>query len=68
MSDTCRGCIFYKVRDREYGLCRRNPPNSAEEDWWPHTHKDYWCGEFKPLSTGGEISPGANLDSGPKLK
>ena len=51
MSEACRNCRFYKINDRNYGICRRHPPSNNEPDWWPHSSNDSWCGEYKPLST-----------------
>ena len=44
--ETCR--FWFGVVGNHKRECRRYPPHpTAENDYWPYTHKDTWCGEHK---------------------
>jgi hypothetical protein len=55
---SCKDCCFWEKYDLEeqphetpdFGECRRYPPTATSDDQqlWPVTHEDDWCGEFDP--------------------
>lgn len=44
---TCESCRYMDGNGfmKGYGRCRRNPPTDDES--WPATSADNWCGEWK---------------------
>ncbi len=53
----CSNCKYWMVDtydfdddsvESDYGFCRRYPPKNQEDDnnGFPVTHKETWCGEF----------------------
>jgi hypothetical protein len=66
MTATCETCRFFHVTREtpcgNHGLCRKNAPVrvAAEQDGWPGTSDDLWCGEHQPRAA----APAPEADTG----
>ncbi|MCB1504497.1 MAG: hypothetical protein KDJ47_05930 [Hyphomicrobiaceae bacterium] len=67
----CINCGFYSKKGvtafaTEYGLCRKNPPNSEGQQ--PRVAEDDWCGEFEPTYNQSVKISLSSIEGGEILK
>jgi hypothetical protein len=69
MNARCDRCVFWELDNRYNnvegsGICRRYPPQVGTDNGgdavFPLTFDCDWCGEFKPVATVVDSSPGAS--------
>lgn len=58
MMHRCDTCKWWRAINSRIGECRRMPPHPADNvtdpRWWPATHRNDWCGEWRDKELTGE--------------